>query len=128
MHPVNLFAIFLIAILMVSGSCRAPQGTGAHDKHLQVFADSVLGPGNTIHLNESRNMALCQQGPAGDHAMRKYRYIVVRLPDHAVLLQGNFQMGSVKWADDQSIAVISGSTSGKDGSTEEIIQVTSPTE
>ena len=93
---------------------------------LQALADEILGVDNSIELNTSKTFALCFQTPTSDHARRKYRYIVVgRLPHLSLVHEGVFSMGSVKWADDDSIEVISSSTSAQEGSMKKIIHVTS---
>ena len=108
--------------------CRGTQSGSGKNTDLETWADEILGSGNIISLNETRTFALCYQDPSGDHALRKYKYLVVRLADRTIVREGIFRIGSVGWAGDESIEVISSSTSVREGSTKKIIHVTSPVE
>jgi len=88
------------------------------------MADSALGGHNSIELNGAKTFALCQQRPGADHARRQYRFVVIRLKDGAIVHEGAFSMGHVKWLDDESIEVVSASSSAE-GGTKKIIHVNS---
>jgi len=122
------FTIFLLLLSMASAGCRGSQSTQGPEPGLQELTDEILGPGNTIELNDTKTFALCEQNHSADHARRIYQYIVVRLEDHSIAHEGDFRMGYVKWMGPESIEVVSGSSSAKEGSTKKIIHVTSPVE
>jgi len=122
-HP---FTIILLLVSMTLSGCRASQNAPDQDTDLKGTAEKTLGKENIIVLNESGTFALCRQKPGLDHARRQYRFVVIRLKDNAIVHDGTFSMGYVKWLDDQSIEVVSGSPSLKEGGTKEIIHVNSP--
>jgi hypothetical protein len=121
----SLTIFLLIAFIAFSGCGGQRNISRGEARNLQAVADETLGIDNTIELNMSESYALCYQTPSADHARKKYRYIVVALPNLSVIHEGIFSMGSVKWADDESIEVVSGSTSLRGAGTTKIINVTS---
>jgi hypothetical protein len=123
LHPLTI--IFLL-VFTLSG-CRSSQRS-ADQAALQQTADSTLGKENLIQLNETKTFALCQQEPGADHARKQYRFVVIRLKDRAIVHEGAYSMGYVKWVDDRSIEVVSGSPSSQAGGTKRIIHVNSPVE
>jgi hypothetical protein len=121
----SLTTFILIGFIACSG-CRGQKNISRGEApDLQTLADEALGVDNSIELNESKTFVLCFQTPTSDHARRKYRYIVVAIPNLSVVHEGVFNMGSVRWVDDESIEVVSGSTSVQGSSTTRIIDVTS---
>jgi hypothetical protein len=119
----------LLLVSIALTSCRGSQKNRGQKPELQALADKILGPENVIEYNEARTFALCQQKPQADHARRQYRYVVVRLENNTIVQQGVFSMGYVKWVDNRSIEVFSGSVSPTgEGSSKKIIQLTSPVE
>lgn len=86
----------------------------------------TLGAENIIELNGSKTFALCQQKREADHFRRKFRYMVVRISDNAIVHKGIFSLGYVKWLNNDSIEVFSGSKAAKEESgTKKIINVNS---
>lgn len=118
----------MIVLLIGATSCRAPQPRVSQEDDLETLALQVVGKDHSIELNQSGTYALLHEKPSSDHMARKYTYAVVRVSDHMVLRRGVFRMGYVKWKDETSIEVYSGSPSDQDGGTKTIIDVTSPVE
>jgi hypothetical protein len=138
MHPISYrraiaktFAVNTILFLIATTSthCSPVKGRHVHNPDLQTVVDQALGSPNQITFNENGTFALCQQKPETNHARRLYRFVVIRVRDNAIVREGAFSMGYVKWINNKSIEVYSGSTSrsGTDGS-KKIIHVNSPTE
>lgn len=73
-----------------------------------------LGAANKIELNASGDYALCQQKPEADHSRRSFKYIVVRVSDNSIVREGYFNLGYVKWYNEDSIEVYSFSGPGKE--------------
>ena len=124
LYPLTI--IFLFVSMSLAG-CRAAHSPG-READLQEVADRVLGRGNQVVYNASKTYALCQQKPGSDHARRRYRYVVIRLHDLAIMREGQYSMGYARWFDNDSIEVVSGSPSVNKGSTKTIIDVNSPQE
>jgi hypothetical protein len=106
-------AVFLILMISITAlgcgvSSTVPQA------ELEKIIKSKLGSSYAISYNVSKDYALCQQTSNGDHANRKYKYIVVKIDDHSIAHQGSFQNGYAKWSDNNSIEV---SSSGVDEKT-----------
>lgn len=72
------------------------------------IASTKLGKDISVSYNESNTLALYQQKPGeADHALRTYKYLVIRLSDNAIVHEGSFRAGYVKWADNTSVEVYS---------------------
>lgn len=118
--------LLLITILV---SCRSSTTGTDRDTTLKKLAHEAVGRENTIEFNSSETFALCQEQAGGSHARKQYRFVVIRLKDMAIVYKGTFAMGYVKWLDNDSIEVFSGSPSLKEeGSSKKIIPVNSPVE
>jgi hypothetical protein len=104
------FTVLVFSVFMVLVNCRAA------DKNLQentklpeAQIHSRLGKKYTTDYNTSGRYALCRQLREADHSLRKVKYVVVRLSDQSIVLEGSFQGGHVKWFDEKSIEVIDSS-------------------
>ena len=110
-------------------SCRGTKGGADQDAALRKLANEAVGSENTIEFNNSKTFALCREKPGASHARKQYHFVVIRLEDITILHKGTFSMGYVKWLDNDSIEVFSGSPSLKDeDSSQKIIHVNSPVE
>jgi hypothetical protein len=110
-------------------SCRGSKNGTDQDTTLKKIASEAVGPENNIEFNNSETFALCQENAGASHARKQYRFVVVRLKDLAIVRKGTFAMGYVKWLDNDSIEVYSGSPALKEaGSSKKIIHVDSPLE
>lgn len=125
----HLFTIMFLLVSMALVSCRGTAGRADQKQELSRVAGKTLGPENVCEANASGTFALCQQKPGADHSRRQYRFAVVRLSDMAIVHEGTFGMGYVKWLDDASIELYSGSPSirEEDGA-RKIIHVNLPIE
>lgn len=122
-----LITIFLLAAALIS--CRSVKSGADQSATLETLANEAVGPENTIEYNRSDTFALVQEKAGSSHAGKQYRFAVVRLKDLVVVRKGTFALGHVKWLDDDSIEVLSGSTSLKEeDSSKKIIHVNSPVE
>jgi hypothetical protein len=103
-------------------NCRAAEKNPQQKNTLpEALIKSSLGEKYTVTYNAAKTYALCQQSREGDHLRRKFRYIVVRLSDNAIVNEGSFQMGYVKWHDEASIEVLNSSSVRDDRSAEKKI-------
>lgn len=107
--PYRLLLGYLLIAVAVLG-CSST--TLPSQQSLDAVAKSTLGSNYTTTYNESKQYALCQQKSSNnDHALRSFKFIVVKLADNTITEQGSFKNGYAKWIDDKSIEV---SSSGVD--------------
>ena len=80
-----------------------------------ALAKARLGSDYAREFNSSKTYVLFQQLRSDDHVLRKIKYMVIRLNDNAVVLEGIFQGGFVKWHDDTSVEVLSTHSAVQEG-------------
>ena len=124
--PHQGFTIVLFLVSITLWSCRSIEKNTDQPKELVSLVKRTLGAENVIEINGIKTHALCQQKREADHLRRKIRYMVVRIADNAIVHEGIFSMGYVKWLNNESVEVYSGSNAGKEeNSTKKIINVNS---
>jgi hypothetical protein len=80
----------------------------------QTLVTSKLGPFYTVTYNSAQSHALCEPKTKEDHARRKHTFIVVRLVDNAVIKEGTYTLGYVKWISDTTLEVYSEPMHGRE--------------
>jgi hypothetical protein len=123
--PVLTLLLGIVSIMLCGCSFRS----AAQRNDLNSVAESYLGKNYKVDYNTSQTLALCQQTPAGDHAGRKYKYIVIRSSDNHVVLSETYRAGYVKWLDDHSLEVYSATDVSSDsGPSDKKILKVNPTD
>lgn len=84
-------------------------------KNLEDVVSARLGKKYELAYNASKTYALCQQQRGADHPQRNFNYVVIRLADREIVLEGSFRLGYVKWKDDTSIEVFNSSIRDEQG-------------
>ena len=74
-------------------------------KDLHSIVQPYVGNAYQTDYNVTKQYALCQEKRQGDAAARKFKYVIVRLSDFKIIHQGTFQMGHVRWINDDAIEV-----------------------
>lgn len=84
-------------------------GCSARKQSRQVSIDAIvkekLGSDVVVAYNDSKEYALCQQKNKSSHALRSFKYIVIRVSDNVITNQGSFQNGYVRWLNENTIEV-----------------------
>jgi hypothetical protein len=120
MHSLTLL---LCAVSMTYEGCHRPV---ARVRDISSIVNELLGENNDITYNKPKTFALCQQERSGDHAARRFKYIVVRMADMEIVHEGSFRLGYVKWVTDDSIEVLdTGHTSSDEPVEKKVIKLDS---
>src|SRR4051812_36343027 len=111
-NPLPMLTLFLGSVSIVLYQCRTQAAVRLN--HLNAVAERQLGSDYAITYNTSHDLALCQEGPGGDHVGKKYKFMVVRLHDDKILYKGTYKLGYVKWRDNESLEIYNGDRTGTD--------------
>lgn len=112
---VSLNLLFLLVSIALLSCGVSAKNRNDHDSIPSTLAKTRLGSDYTSELNSSKTYVLFQQQRSADHALRKIKYMVVRLDDNTVLMEGIFQGGFVRWHDDESVEVLNTRSTGLEG-------------
>jgi hypothetical protein len=74
---------------------------------IESIAASELGKQYSIIYNTEKTFALCDQKPMDGHARQKLKFIVIEVANHNIVHRGSYQLGYVKWLDEDSLKVYS---------------------
>jgi hypothetical protein len=100
----RLCAFILILISMSGHGCSSNSKIARGS--LDSLARTKLGSAYSVTYNESKSYVLCQQASAtGDHALRAFKFIVVKVSDNTIKNEGSYRNGYAKWINDKSIEV-----------------------
>lgn len=91
-------------------NCHSVRNSAQETDPFKTLVKAELGEPYKLDYNKARTYALCQQERIGDHAQRRFGFIIVRLSDNKVIRKGSYRMGYAQWIGDNSIEV-SGSDS-----------------
>lgn len=112
----------VLSVFIVLLNCKAAQKNDQEPSvAFENLVKSKVGAKYKADYNVSKTHALCQQERTGDHIGRNIKYIVVRLSDNKVIIEGSYSMGHVKWFDNNSIEVLSSSIQGTESAGEKKI-------
>ena len=106
--------LFLVSIVLLSCGASANKRSD-QDSIPSALAKARLGSHYASAFNSSKKYILFQRQGGPDHLRRRIKYLVVRLDDNSVVLEGSFQDGFVKWHDDQSVEVLNRPAVGREG-------------
>ncbi|HEY0653821.1 MAG TPA: hypothetical protein VGD65_11870 [Chryseosolibacter sp.] len=110
--PTCVALVIAFALSLSLQGCA--QATQSSRETLDAIARRKLGEKYAITYNASKDYALCQQTSSGqDHALRRFKFIVVSVSENTIINEGSFKDGYVKWIDNKSIEVSSGGTDEK---------------
>ncbi len=98
--------LFLFISLGCFLSCASQHKATNQTKTINVIT-AKLGNNTSFTENGSKTHILYQQKPQGDHVNRHYKYVVVNKSTNQIVLEGDYQLGYVKWLTDNSIEVLS---------------------
>lgn len=107
-HSLTLFTLSGSILLLLN--CRATENNSGGANALNSTVKAKLKEPYEISYNKSQTYALCQQARTADHMERRFNFIVVRLSDNKIIVEGSFRMGYVQWIDDDSIEVLNSSS------------------
>lgn len=107
-RPIGI-TLFVLTVFIALPGCRASEKNSKEHSEFEALVRQKLGQQYAIHYNTSKTHALCQQVREGDHSLRTFKYIVVKLQDNEVAFEGTFRMGHARWIDDRSIEVLNAS-------------------
>jgi hypothetical protein len=119
------FTIFTLLVSICLPSCIASNQKDQEKRVPVAVVQARLGKHYLVTYNRSESFALCQQKQEADHLKRKFKYLVVRLSDNAIVHEGDFQMGSVHWHDDKSIEVSGAARITDESGNKKIIEIVS---
>lgn len=94
-------------ILLLLCHCKSTQLSAQSPTLEQVIREKVGGEAST-ESNKTDTYILAKEAPdtsgTGSHACK---FVVIRKKDHAVMVEGKYSNGYVKWVTDNSIEVLS---------------------
>ncbi len=118
------FATSIFIVLISLPGCKTTGQSSTARNDIEAVARQHLGEHVSISDNTSGTFSLCQQQRTGDHALRNFKYIVVRRSDNHIVHSGTYRDGYAQWNDDHSIEVLNSTMPGREPE-KKIIQIDS---
>ena len=101
-NPGIITTLFLLAACVTG--CKTSHSNKTNPDELNSLLASKLGESVTTEYNESQTFVLAYQKISLQENKARH-YVVVKLADNSIVLQGSFRPGSIRWYDNNRIEV-----------------------